>query len=507
VARRRLILIVAFAAIAFSFAYPVQVNGWNQNAHYALVRALADGTPSIDKSRTEIGDLGTGDVTLVDGHYYSNKAPGLAFVSLPAFYVLEAIGMRTTGDPTHVIWALHLWSVAMPALLLVALARFVADELEPGYGLAAAVTLALGTLVLPFAGLFFAHVLSAAFGFAAFALLVYERREGPRPWLVAGAGLLGGLAATTEYTVGFAAVVIGVYAALGEDRLRRALLYGGGLLAGLLPLALYNTWAFGSPTHLSYEENQVEPIGGILGFGLPSPRAFFDLLFSAWGLVTTTPVLVLGVVGGVLLVRSRSREALVLLAVPAIGLLHDSALQFSPFGGLGLPRYLIYTLPFVAVGLAAAYRRFPVTTCALALASVFQMVVMTATNPLAAYDLDWIGRLSRRQFSEPGSWVVGVTGWYAILPLFAAVAVALVAAAVATPSPRIRTNDCAAAAVALAVWAVIAVVAETPDGGRLRFSYVVALAFAAGAAVGSGALALSLSGPAGRERAAVRPAG
>ena len=73
--RKRRWTIVAFAAFAVAAVFPMQVNGWNQNAHYALVRALAQGTPTIDKTRTEIGDLGTGDVTLVDGHYYSNKAP------------------------------------------------------------------------------------------------------------------------------------------------------------------------------------------------------------------------------------------------------------------------------------------------------------------------------------------------------------------------------------------------------------------------------------------------
>ena len=115
-----------------------------------------------------------------------------------------------------------------------------------------------------------------------------------------------------------------------------------------LPLGLYNWWAFGSPTHLSYEENQVEPVGGIFGVGVPSLSALYDLFFSAWGLCTNMPVLVLGVVGAVMLLKRWRAEALVLLAVPAVGLLHDTSLQFSPFGGLGLPRYLIYTMPFVA---------------------------------------------------------------------------------------------------------------------------------------------------------------
>ena len=210
--RFRWLTVLVFAAAAFAFAYPMQVNAWNQNAHYALVRALADGTPTIDKSRHEIGDLGTGDVTLVDGHYYSNKAPGLALLTLPAFAVVDATGMRTTGDPTKVIWVLHLWAIVVPALLLVALVRYVGDRLEPGYGLAAAATLAFGTLVLPFSTMYFAHVVAGAFAFGAFALLVHERRGPPRLWLVGLAGLLGGYAATTEYTAGLAAVVIGVYA-------------------------------------------------------------------------------------------------------------------------------------------------------------------------------------------------------------------------------------------------------------------------------------------------------
>ena len=67
---------------------PVQYLGWNQGAHYALVRALANGTPYVDKTRFEVGkggmaEDGTGDLSLIDGHYYAAKSPGLAFAVLP----------------------------------------------------------------------------------------------------------------------------------------------------------------------------------------------------------------------------------------------------------------------------------------------------------------------------------------------------------------------------------------------------------------------------------------
>src|ERR671937_2938106 len=114
--------LLALGALAVAFAWPMQVNGYNQNAHYALVRALAVyGTPRIDKTRGQIGDVSTGDVATYKGHVYAAKAPGLALTSVPAFLLVKALGMRTTGDPTRVIWALHLWSIVLPALLIVLL--------------------------------------------------------------------------------------------------------------------------------------------------------------------------------------------------------------------------------------------------------------------------------------------------------------------------------------------------------------------------------------------------
>jgi hypothetical protein len=469
--------IVAFAAFAVAAAYPMQVNGWNQNAHYALVRALAQGTPTIDKTRHEIGDLGTGDVTLVDGHYYSNKAPGLAIATMPGFFVVEAVGMRTTGDPTRVIWALHVWSIALATVLLLLLVRYVADGYAPGYGTTTALTLGLGTLVLPFSTLFFAHVLGATLGFAAFAALWHERRGPPRTTLVALAGVLAGYAATTEYTVAIVGLVLWLLVLVRVPRVRRALAYVAGVALGVTPLALYNLWAFGSITHFSYEENQVEPIGGFLGLGTPSPAAARDLLFSAWGLLTNTPVLALGVVGAVLLYRRGQRlEAVVLLAVPALAFLHDSALQFSPFGGLGLPRYLIFTFPFLLTPLGLVYRRLPLTTLALAGVSAVQMVLMTATNPLAAYDLDWFGRASRREFSQNAAAFVEVTGWYTIALFFAAVVVAGAVAVALLPQITFDRHDALAAGAALVVWALVAVSARTPDGGRHDLDYVIAVA-------------------------------
>jgi hypothetical protein len=484
--------LLALVALAVAFAWPMQVNGWNQNAHYALVRALAvDGTPQIDRSRNEIGDLGTGDVAFYKGHWYAAKAPGLAFLSVPPFLVVDALGMRTTGDPTRVIWALHLVGAALAAVALLVLVRSVAERLEPGFGTAAAVTLGLATLVLPFATLFFSHVLGALLGFAAFALLVRERAGPERIGLVGAAGALAGLAVFAEYPLAIAGAIVGLYALTRPGLVRRGAAYTGGVLAGVVPLLLFNWWAFGTPTHIAYEDYYAggEKAGGVFGFGMPSLGHAHDLLFQTMGLLVLTPVVAAGVAGGVLMLRRRRAEALVVLGVVGAYFLYNASLRYaSPFGGLGPPRYLFPMLPFLGVAFAAAYRRFPLATLALALVSLAQMALITATGALAAYDGQWLDRAVDRLFVQTGAALVDVTGWYSIGPFFLAVAAAALAAALGSERLASSSTDVLAAGGALAAWAVVALAADNPNGSPPGTAYVVALALAAAAGVGALAL-------------------
>jgi hypothetical protein len=474
---RRLSGPLALLALAVAAAYPMQINGWNQTSHYALVRALADGTPTIDKSRGEVGDVGVGDASIFDGHYYSNKAPGLAFVTLPAFLALDAAGMRTTGDPTRVIWALHLWSLVPAFVILLVLVRRLAEWLEPGFGTAAAVAFGLGTLVLPFSTLFFAHVLSAMLGFAAFAVLWRERQGAPRLLLVGAAGLLAGLAVTTEYSLVLVGIIVGVYALARGNVVRRASSYAAGVVVGVLPLMLYNAWAFGSVFHSSYEGNQTGALGGFFGIKTPRMQLLFDALFSAWGLLPLTPVVACGLVGAAIAYRRGVRpEALVIAGVVVVHLIWAACFRagINIFGGLGPPRYLMMIFPFLAVPLGVAFRAIPLTTLALAAVSAFQMVVITATNPLASYDGDWLERLTARDVSQTAASIVGVTGWYTILVFFAAVFAGLVCAAFATSRIRVPPWELVLALAGLLAWGLIAVAASNPAGHGFSRSYVLA---------------------------------
>src|SRR4051794_15780436 len=269
---RRRLGFVAIALVALASGLVMQSSGWAQTSNYSLVRALHGGTATIDQWHWE-----TRDESWYRGHYYSVKAPVLPALTLPLYELVlskpaaqkwafetaknarqtHSWRWRPTATPqglygnkrirtyhvrgrieqsTPIIWALGLVGNVLPALVLMLMVRWAAERIEPGYGTATAVTLGLGTMILPFSTLFFSHVLAATLAFAAFALLMRERDGPPRLLLVALAGLLSGLAFTSEYPLAFLGAVLGVYAIARRDRIRRGLAYAGGCVAGALPL-------------------------------------------------------------------------------------------------------------------------------------------------------------------------------------------------------------------------------------------------------------------------------
>lgn len=494
----------ALFALVVAAAWLMQGAGYNQNSHYALVKALASGTPMIDQTRFEVGDLGTQDLAYKGGHYYSDKPPGLAMVGLPAYVVLKALGVRTSGDPTTMLWALGLVGVVLPTALLLFLVAIVVETLERGLGAVTAILVGAGTLLLPFETMFFAHALSAFLIFVSFAALFFSRQRGGLALVVVG-GILAGCAVTTEYPNLMAATALGFYALAGQPRLRRALAYAGGALVGVVPLLAYQAWAFGSPfetarSHALYfrGENATQRAGehaGVLGFDtLPSLRRGIWLLFSEWGLLTATPVVLIALIALVALARRGWRaEAVLIGALWFIYLLINSS-YYSIFGDFaGGPRYLVPVLPLLALPLATAARRWPGETAGLAAASIACMVGLTVTRPLFAAEGSVLERLRERQFPPTAASLLSFTGSSAAI-LFLVGVGAAVLAALASVSPRgLRMEHVACAAVAFGAWAAVRTFALQllPADARLTVPEALAVVLLAAIAVGSVVLAHS----------------
>lgn len=491
---------LAIAAYALAAAFVIPDWGWTQTSHYSLVRAFSQGTAVIDEWHHE-----TGDKAWTNGHFYSVKAPGLALLVLPEYLVLKAADVMP-DDLRPAIWVLALVGALLPALALLVLVGREADRLEPGLGIRTAVALGLGTLLFPFAILLFGHVLSAALAFAAFAVLLAERGTGGSVRLAAAAGLLAGAAAFVEYPAGLVAIVLAGLVLSRAERFRRLAAYAAGVAVPLLLLAVYNRWAFGSFTDLSYENAVIfqgqtghDVIGaasdGFFGITTPSARVTLELFLARRGFLAVTPVVGAALVGLVLLYRSRRRaEALAAGAVVAVFLVYNSGIKTTfggPFGGDSPgPRYMVVALPFLAGGLATALRRAPGSTLALAGASVISMVAATATHPMLEA-ADGLGRWF--ELTRSGDFTATVLsalgagrGWLAILPLFVLASVAL-AAAWWGPG-RLSRHTATAALVSLSVWVLVAVTTpamlaqSTARGDRLALISVAVLA-AAGVAV------------------------
>ena len=83
--RARALLIAAVLFISYAYFY--EGGGWNQNSRFDLIRAIIEQrTLRIDAYHGN-----TEDKALYQGHYYSDKAPGLALLALPAVAAVRPI--------------------------------------------------------------------------------------------------------------------------------------------------------------------------------------------------------------------------------------------------------------------------------------------------------------------------------------------------------------------------------------------------------------------------------
>jgi hypothetical protein len=525
--------VAAIVTLGFAWGIVIHQLGWAQLGHFGQVRAFADGQAQIDPWHWETNDKAW-VVTDGRGHFYSVKSPGTAALTTLPYMAIEALdgdklaraavaneratphpkwhpdsvvplenmgydvqrGLRVQArveEETPIVWPLTLIAAVIPGVLLLLGVRWAADRFVPGYGTAAAITLGLATIVMTFAAEFFSHVISAALAFAAFCVLMKERDGPPRRWPLFAAGLLAGLAVTFEFQTGLVGVVLVFYAlarphktgragARPRIKLRRFAAYAGGCALGAAPMLAFNTWAFGNPLKLAYSDAVAFPgrtghdvLGlnsdGFFGITVPRLDSATDLLFAGRGLLVLTPIVVMAVVGVFMMRRKHRAEANTILAIAAVYFIYNSGYWLPYGGGTPGPRFLIPALPFVAIGLAYAYRRLPALTLGLAIPSALFMVVGTLTYPLLGRQgvgtwADWLvqGRLEHTVLTT-----FGVTNaWLALAPFFAAVLVAVVLAVRATPATLFA--DYRLAVPAVVGWACLAAIA--PSLAKYEISFL-----------------------------------
>ncbi|MEA3186827.1 MAG: hypothetical protein QOD99_657 [Chthoniobacter sp.] len=272
--RGRLVETLIFVAAFFAFGYFNQGGGWNQNARFAEVRAIAEqGTFNLDSflvyQRTNSatlkrlpvtdGDLtrrgktyrlswlnehgglvpingktpagatvsaaltefsASGDVAFARGHFYPNKPPGSSFAAVPAYFLLQKIERVCGHDPDDwrllVVnaWLVSAFSVGLVSALGCVLFFRCAKIFAAGNATIALVVtfaFAFGTLFFPFATLLFDHDLTSVFLLASFYWILSSDPQKRFPRLLILSGFAAGLAAITNYVAAVAVAILGVY--------------------------------------------------------------------------------------------------------------------------------------------------------------------------------------------------------------------------------------------------------------------------------------------------------
>jgi hypothetical protein len=330
------------------------------------------------------------DLARFDGRQYSNKAPGVALVGLPAY----ALARLFTGPPRPetmriTLTAMRWLASTLPILLLAWLLlragqHFVIGDEAHRWTVA---VLLFATPLFAYGMLLFSHALTAFALFGSWYFLFAERRP-----LLAGA--LMGIAVLSEYTSAVVAILFLICAAVwSRHHLVRFIAGGIPFLAILL---LYNQLAFGNPFNLSYTFTEHAGYralarSGLFGLQVPSITTLALQLFDpSRGLLVLSPVLVCAFSA----VAARRR-----LGEPAFWTLVGAPLLLIfvfagyPYwhGGWGLgARYLTPALPFVVFLMSFGEISFGAAVLmGMSIAAIAMVSLVFPFVPPNAFPLPW----------------------------------------------------------------------------------------------------------------------
>ena len=375
------LLLVALAAlVAVNVSNPEDGTRYELTRHLVLRHSLEVEPQLFDRA-------------VYGGRTYSDKAPGMSFLAVPAYQVERTLGVARApkdwereGDLS--LWGIHVATSGLLFLLATLLVGRAAETLVPRTGAATAATFGTATIAAPLAPTLFEHDAAGCLALAGLLCAWRCRRRA----LLALAGLLLGIGVLFAYEVAVAAVAVALYVAVRERRRVAWLLLGA--VPPAVALGAYNWSAFGSPFHLSYRyvanRFALSQHHGFFGIGVPTLTGLRDALVFDRGLLVWSPVLVAAAVGLVVMWRRGYRGESLVAAVVVVAFVVGDAAYFLPYGGNSPgPRFAAPALPLLLLGLPFALARFPRTTLALAAVSAVLTTAQSLTWALRRENDRW----------------------------------------------------------------------------------------------------------------------
>jgi hypothetical protein len=463
------VLLYAFCMLYLIPVFPHFLSA-NELTRWASVAGVAEhGSFEVSWAESVIGP--PMDVSQYAGKQYSNKAPALTFLSVPAYLAARLVlGPPTTHNLRWSLYAVRSLTVTFAAVALgLLMARSTGND---PFSVA---TLLFATPVFLYGALYFSHVLAAACLFAAYLLVLRDPPAQPGLPRHCLAGAMAGLATMADYTV-----ILGVAAMAGAllllpGRWKRVAWFTVGGVPAAVVLAVYNWALFGSPFALSVAREAAVNLAsersiGVFGITWPTVSRLAAVLGSpSRGLLFYSPILVFGLVA--LLPRPRRSAAGWFRLVFVACLVLAMAGYQSSHGGWGMgSRYLIPALPFLV---EAAYDRGArsgwLTSGCLAFSLVLSVTPLLAF-PFAPEFIPFPHASFTRPFLAAGfvtpNWGYPLApGIVSLLPVVVAAAAALVLASAGLTR---RAALGALGGLVLAAGVVLAPVADTPTVAAIR---------------------------------------
>lgn len=298
------------------FAHTV---GDNENSRFdTTISIVEQGTISINHVHNN-----TGDKALLDGVYYSDKAPLSSFLAVPSYMLVNSQFNSSLGDDSYLEsfrrshsskmeWGRFAATVSVSAVagaLISAIiyATSVLLGLKRNRAILLGIIAGLGTLVFPYSTTFHGTILGTCLLAAAVFTWIKEeyRTTGKNTELVS---LLIGLGVSSSYLV---AIPGGILLFLNSvDRLKEFEIYlkaSAGLLVGLTPLFIFNILSTGNPIEPTMlhavdptNTTSADPEGQLFKFSigkLMAARIARALVSPLNGLFAYSPVLLFGIIG------------------------------------------------------------------------------------------------------------------------------------------------------------------------------------------------------------------
>jgi hypothetical protein len=341
------------------FAYGVAINSGNLEA-FGLQQAGVEAYVErhhlyLEGSRVErLKVRPVVDAFLRKGHIYPAKQPGQFMIGACAYFPLHALGLSYAADylltAALVTFLTASLVTAASAVAVFRIAReFTTDARSLFWPLLAALSYGLATTAFAYSGVAWHDALATGYLTVALYLVVRLRREmegRSATTLAACAGALLGLTVMTSMLPFFMVVAAAFYfVSLRRWRLLPAFFVG--VVAGLLPLLIYDAVCFGNPLLLPNVAGNYSDTF----FRLDGENFFGKLDFYARMLSLYAPVFWAGLAGLALLpARLRREQALVCLMLAALAayILNIEANGTCQYG----PRYMLPAMPLACLGIA-----------------------------------------------------------------------------------------------------------------------------------------------------------